>query len=79
MNVMDFVSDVYATIGTWFYVVATLEGGTMKLYIDGELNMTKTLPVINTNNNVYIDIVRVFAIVVFLSVLRRYDFSFGKS
>lgn len=53
-NVNDFVSGVVATIGTWFHVVATLDGNTMKMYINGELNMTQTLPTLNVNNNVYI-------------------------
>ena len=53
-NVNDFVSGVVATIGTWFHVVATLDGNTMKMYINGVLNMTQTLPTLNVNNNIYI-------------------------
>jgi hypothetical protein len=54
MNVNDFVSGVVATIGTWFHVVATLNNNVMKMFINGELNMTQTLPALNVNNNIYI-------------------------
>ena len=44
----DLVGATALSLGTWHHVAATYDGTTLKLYVDGALDASQTMPVFNT-------------------------------